>query len=113
MKFKVTDENSNKVLAFLYYDREEDTYRMTVPEDVPEREMPFLLHELYKKDHKREFDDYWSRIFVQNRVPPVTRQNIGSILRDAGLKFYNEIDLMMINDGRCAQDDYLVTLVED
>lgn len=113
MKFKITEENNNKVLAYLFYDRDTDQYRMQVPNDVPEQEMPFLLHELYKKDHQREFGDYWSRMFVKNRVPPVSRQNIGSILRDAGLKFYNEVDLMMINNGRCAQDDYLVTLVEE
>lgn len=112
MTFKVTEENDDRVLAYLYYDREKDIYHMRVPDDVEERDMPFLLHELYKKDGSREFDDYWSRKFVQNRVPPPSRQNIGQILRAAGLKWYNEIDLMQITDGRCPQDNYLVTLVE-
>jgi hypothetical protein len=45
-------------------------------------------------------------------VPP-DRQNIGQILRDNGLKSYDEYALLMLSSGRCEQDDYYLVPVDE
>ena len=44
---------------------------------------------------------------MQQRIVPTDRQNLGEILRDNGLKEYDEFELLMLATGRCAQDDLL------
>ena len=47
----------------------------------------------------------WSRRFVQQRIVPQDRQNIGQILVDNGLSEYDEFSLLMLSMGLCEQDD--------
>ena len=50
----------------------------------------------------------------QQRIIPQDRQNIGQILRDNGLKEYDEFSLLMLTMGRCEQDDcYLEEIPSD
>lgn len=55
---------------------------------------------------ERELGDEWTRRWVQERVVPPSRQNLGEILRELGLEEYDEIEIMIRNGGRCAQDDF-------
>ena len=41
------------------------------------------------------------------------RQNIAQILRDNGLKTYDEFALLMLSSGRCEQDDYYLVPIEE
>lgn len=56
---------------------------------------------------------YWSKIWVQQRIVPIDRQNIGEILRDNHLKEYDEYELLMLAMGRCAQDDYYLVPINE
>ena len=56
---------------------------------------------------------YWSRIWVQQRIIPSDRQNIGQILKDNKLDSYDEFDLLMFPNGHCAQDDYYLVSVSE
>lgn len=53
-------------------------------------------------------DDYFARKFVKERVAPPERQNIGSIMRKIGITRYREFDLLMYNNGRSCQDDFVL-----
>ena len=39
---------------------------------------------------QKTINAYWSRIWVQQRIVPSDRQNLGMIMRDNGLDFYDE-----------------------
>lgn len=54
---------------------------------------------------------YFSRLWVQQRIVPPDRQNLGRILRENGLREYDEFALLMLANGRCAQDDYYLAPV--
>lgn len=49
---------------------------------------------------------------MQQRIVPTDRQNIGHILRDNGLKEYDDFRLPVISGGRCAQDSCYIASVE-
>lgn len=49
----------------------------------------------------------------QQRIVPADRQNLGMILRDNGLKKYQAFRLLMLGEGRCAQDDCLVMPIKE
>ena len=58
-------------------------------------------------------DPEWSARWVQQRIIPADRQNIGTILRDNGLREYQAYRLLVLGEGRCAQDDCSVMPIKD
>ena len=50
---------------------------------------------------------------MQQRIVPSNRQNIAQILRDNGLKIYDEYSLLMLSSGRCEQDDYYLVPIDE
>ncbi len=110
--FAIRDESCDvkKDLAYLlYYEREKQFY-IELPEDADPWETPLLLDNFVKRG-ETSVNSYWSRIWVEQRIVPTDRQNLGEILHDNGLTEYDEFQLLMLADGRCAQDDcYLVPL---
>lgn len=53
-------------------------------------------------------NSYYSLEWVRQRIVPEDRQNLGHILRDNGLAFYDEYRLLLLSGGRCCQDDYVL-----
>lgn len=105
--FAVKDEEdfSRKALAYLlYYERPKQFY-IELPDDADPWETPLILSS-FAKQGERTINAYWSKLWVQQRIVPMDRQNLGQILKDNGLKEYDEFDLLMLADGRCAQDNY-------
>ncbi len=106
-------DQSNKDLAYLLYYEIDKRFYIELPENADPWETPLLLASFAQKG-ERTVNSYWSRIWVQQRIIPSDRQNIGQILRDNGLKSYDEYALLMLASGRCEQDDYyLVPITED
>lgn len=96
--------NDNKNLAYLFYYEYSKAFYIEFSEDADEWELPILLSSFVAK---KEFtvDSRWSKIWVQQRIVPHDRQNLGQILRDNGLEDYDEYKLLMLANGRCEQDD--------
>ena len=112
--FAIRDESAaiQKDLAYLLYYEIEKRFYIELPEDADPWETPLLLDSFVKRGEKT-VNSYWSKIWVQQRIIPTDRQNLGEILRDNGLREYDEYALLMLAMGRCAQDDYcLVPLSE-
>lgn len=99
-------------LAYLLYFERQKTFYIEVPEGRTEWEVPLLISSFVKRG-EYTLDAYWSRLWVQQRIIPSDRQNLGQILKENGLKEYDEYRLLMLGNGRCAQDDYYLKAVTE
>jgi predicted DNA-binding transcriptional regulator AlpA len=112
--FAIRDEadKEQKDLAYLLYYETEKLFYIELPDDADPWETPLLLSSFAKRGEKT-VNSYWSKLWVQQRIVPTERQNLGQILKENGLKEYDEYRLLMLSMGRCAQDDcYLIPMEE-
>ena len=112
--FAVRDEDNttNKAVAYLFYYEKEKRFYIEFPEEADPWETPLILSSFLKKGQKT-INAYWSRIWVQQRIVPSDRQNLGMILRDNGLDFYDEYKLLTMTNGRCSQDSYYLEPISE
>ena len=112
--FAVRDEDNttNKAVAYLFYYEKEKRFYIELPEEADPWETPLILSSFLKKGQKT-INAYWSRIWVQQRIVPSDRQNLGMILRDNGLDFYDEYKLLTMTNGRCSQDSYYLEPISE
>ena len=103
---------AQKDLAFLIYYEVDKRFYIELPEKADSWETPLLLASFAQKG-EYTINSYWSKAWVQQRVVPPDRQNIAQILRDNGLKTYDEFALMMLCSGRCEQDDYYLVQIDE
>lgn len=102
------EKNTKKDLAYLiYYDKAKCFY-IELPEDADAWETPLLLSSFAKKGIKT-VGAYFSMLWVRQRIVPEDRQNLGQILKENGLEEYDEYALLMLGQGRCAQDSYYLS----
>ena len=104
--FAIRDESmpEDRILGYLIYYETSRFFYIELPDGADPWEMPpifspFVTLGIYS------IDSNWSRRWVRQRIVPQDRQNIGQILRDNGLKEYDEFSLLMLTMGRCEQDD--------
>lgn len=107
-----SDSTGDKVLGYLLYYEKAGQFYIELPEDADEWETPLLLSSFAKRG-QRTVGSYWSRAWVQQRIIPPDRQNIGSILKENGLAAYDEFALLSLANGRCAQDDCYIEPLEE
>lgn len=112
--FAIRDESarSQKDLAYLLYCERQKTFYIEVPRGRSEWEVPLLISSFVKRG-EYTIDAYWSRMWVQQRIVPSDRQNLGEILKENGLSEYDEFKLLVLCGGRCAQDDYYLKAVSE
>ena len=112
--YAVRDETAEvqKDLAYLFYYEIEKQFYIELPENADPWETPLLLDSFVKRN-KMTVNSYWALMWVQQRIVPIDRQNIGEILRDNGLEEYDEYKLLMLTKGRCAQDDYYLVPLDE
>ena len=112
--FAIRDESAGQqtdLACLLYYEKEKRFY-IELPDTADEWETPLLLASFLKRG-ERSINSYWSKIWVQQRIVPTDRQNLGQVLKDNGLTEYDEFSLLMLSMGRCAQDDYYLVPLEE
>ena len=101
-----------KDLAYLLYYEASRRFVVELRKDISRWELPLSLGPFAEKGIQT-LDFVWSRRWVEQRIIPPDRQNLGMILKEHGLTEYDPFGLLMITSGRCAQDDcYLVPLKE-
>ncbi len=113
--FAIKDETMPQaaILGYLIYHETSKAFFIELPDGADSWDMPLLLSSFADRC-EYSIDSNWSRRFVQQRIVPQDRQNIGQILRDNGLKEYDEFSLLMLTMGRCEQDDcYLEEIPSD
>lgn len=55
----------------------------------------------------------WVKAWVDERVVPPSRQNIGSVLKEHSLRHYDICELLAQNEGRSVQDGFYLREVTD
>ena len=111
--FEIHNKAENRrLLGYLfYYDRSKRFYTELLS-DLDEWSAPFIFAGHVKRG-EYSIDSVWSKKFVNQRIIPPDRQNLGSILKENGLKTYDEYKLLLLSEGRGAQDElYLVRISE-
>ena len=107
------DLEHKEAIGYLFYYEKADAYIIELRENLNEWEAPLLFKELVKKGIYTIRKDY-ALLWVKERVIPSGRQNIGAILKNAGLKEYNEMALLRLSKGICSQDNcYIDEVSED
>lgn len=79
-----------------------EIYESALPDDLP---MTLAAH---AERGVRRLDPTWSRRWVQERIVPTGRQNLGEVLRAHSLMEYDELTLLVSCEGRCCQDDFYI-----
>lgn len=107
--FAIRDEHDTAAtdLAYLIYYEHERRFYIELPDDADPWNTPLILSSILQRGNTT-VNSYWSRIWVQQRIIPSDRQNIGQILKENGLDHYDEFELLVLADGRCAQDSYYI-----
>lgn len=106
-RYAIKRNNRNKIVAILNYDEKTKSYTIDIPENVSSGETPFMMS-LFLKKGIRKMDSEWSMKWVQSRIIPSSRQNIGEILRVNGMRSYDEHKLLVKNEGRSCQDEFYI-----
>ena len=86
-RYAIRRNNRNKIVGILNYDEKEKKYTIEIPENVTPKEAPFMIS-LFLKKGIRTMNSDWSMRWVQSRIIPSSRQNIGEILRVNGMRSY-------------------------
>ena len=112
--FAIRDESAAEQvdLAYLLYYELEKRFYIELPENADPWETPLLLSSFVKQG-ETSINSYWSKMWVQQRIVPTDRQNLGQVLKDNNLKEYDEFSLLMLSMGRCAQDDYYLVPIDE
>lgn len=113
--FAIRDEEQSMAidLGYLIYYEKAKSFYIELPENADPWETPLLLSSFVKRG-EYTVNAYWSKLWVQQRIVPQDRQNLGQILKENGLKEYDEFALLTLAHGRCAQDNYhLVEIAEE
>lgn len=105
--FAIRDEEdkSCKNIAYLIYYEKDKRFYIELPDEADPWETPLVLSSFAKRG-EYTINAYWSRLWVQQRIIPPERQNIGQILKANRLNDYDEYAMLMLGEGRCAQDSY-------
>ena len=111
--YAIYDEelNRNTAIGYLFYYEKAEGFIIELCSDLDEWEAPLLFQGLvrqgmYTIPHKI------SLMWVQERVIPSGRQNIGSILKNHKLQVYSEMALLRLSKGRCTQDSCYIEEVD-
>lgn len=104
-------DNQGKILGVLNYDEESKKFTIDIAPELSVGEAPFILDSFIERG-ERHIGSVWGMRWVQNRIVPSTRQNIGQILRAHGMKEYDEYALLVKNQGRCCQDECYIEEIE-
>ena len=108
-RFEIVDgaRRKAKACALLTYNTATREFGIEVFEGVSPDDLPMTLA-AHAERGVRRLDPTWSRRWVQERIVPTGRQNLGEVLRAHGLMEYDELTLLVSCEGRCSQDDFYV-----
>lgn len=111
--FAINDNDNvkNENIGYLFYYEKTDEYIIELRDDLNEWNAPLLFFGLVKKGIYT-ISKTISRLWVEERVIPSGRQNIGMILRNAKLSKYNEINLLSISKGKSSQDNCYINEIK-
>ena len=104
--FALKDDNDPQrtVLAVLSCFGPEREYYFDMPEGTDPWTVPFILSSFASRK-AWSIGPEWSGRWVESRLVPKSRQNLGEVLKVNGLDEYDSLRLLEMTEGRCSQDD--------
>lgn len=93
--------------AWLYYNEKTKQFSAKINKDYPTVKLP-MLFEAYAKKGTYELNHEQVLPWVQERVVPHNRQNIGMVLKEHDLETYDEFPLLLASRGRSSQDNFVI-----
>ncbi len=106
-RYAIKKKNCSKMVAVLNYDENKKEFTIDIPKGIATKEVPFMLS-IFMKKGIHHVDSEWSMKWVQSRIVPSSRQNIGEILRINGMKSYDEHKLLLRSNGQSCQDEFYI-----
>ena len=100
----------NSIGYLFYYERNEE-FVAELRDDLNEWNAPLLFSGLVR-DGIYTVPKEIARLWVEERIIPSGRQNIGIILRNAKLSKYNEASLLGLSNGKSSQDNCYVNEIK-
>ena len=98
--------------SWLYYDEERKVFSIRIDRNADIQDLPLMLSILAEKG-EYETEGKWPLKFVRSRIVPPERQNLGAILKAHGLEFYDELEFLLFDMGRCSNDDYYLEEIKE
>lgn len=93
-----------EILAVLCCYEETRTFYIDIPESADPWAEPLILSSFAKRN-QWTIGPEWSARWVESRIVPQSRQNLGEVLKANGLAYYDELRLLELSEGRNSQDD--------
>ena len=110
--YAIYDEDLDKrLIGYLFYYEKSQSFIIELSEELDEWEAPLLFQKLIREKKYTVPRDI-SLMWVQERVIPSGRQNIGSILKHHKLREYSEMAFLRLSRGRCSQDSCYIKEME-
>lgn len=100
-------DNTKSPVAYLIYYENSRRFYIEICDDAEFDNLPMMLA-LYIKDGIYSIDSYWSKNWVDSRIVPTDRQNLGQILKAGNMECYDEYKLLIKSKGMCSHDDFCV-----
>ncbi|MBR5407627.1 MAG: hypothetical protein IK111_08295 [Lachnospiraceae bacterium] len=110
--FEIIDEESRIPVGVLMYYEAEGAYIIELNDMLDEWSAP-LLFTGYIKQGLYTIPRNISAMWVRERVIPSSRQNISNILANHKLRSYDEMKLLELSHGRCAQDSLYIRKLDE
>ena len=105
-------DRTGKDLGWLLYFEADGTFYTELPREADPARTPMPFDAFLEKG-KFTVGAEWSGRWVRERIVPAERQNLPSVLKAYGLEEYDEYRMLVKNDGKCEQDDFYLTEVEE
>lgn len=104
--FEIRDgaTKEKRLLGYLFYYERSRRFFAELLRDLDEWTVPFIFSGFVKRGIY-SIDSEWSMKFVRQRIIPSDRQNLGAVLKANKLREYVEYKLLLLSEGRCAQDE--------
>lgn len=109
---EVTDEYRKIEVGFLYYYEKSDLYFFEIAPGLKRKDAPIFFDSFLREGRQTVGPEY-SRRFVESRIVPRDRQNLRSILHNAGMTEYDPYRLLMFSGGKSSQDDCRIQEVRE
>lgn len=98
-------------IGYLFYYERAQKFIIELCKDLDEWSAPLLFQGLVRKKIYT-IPPSIAQLWVEERIIPSGRQNIGSILKNHKLQNYNEMSLLSLSKGRCSQDSCYIAEVK-
>ena len=97
------------VYGYIFSNNEHNNYYMEINDRTDNHSVFFHI---FLEKGERVINKDWTKRYVEERTIPIDRQNIVDILRDAKMKYYNELLLFIKAKGKSSMDNYYLEEVE-